>query len=374
MSSRDDEVNIWWIDDDHADADGPRQGERKALETQASHKLRIEAIHPAEIEDFLSRLTDEPPPDLMLIDYRLNHRKHQTKDTPFFARDGLTLRATLLRENRLKHVPAYLVSQVIKEEQTGSTDDLFDWVLTHQQLTTKNGGPLLRSDALDYRSLRVVDAEISNANTRQDTLETKIQVILELLKVPEESQYSLNHIIEQKVSSHLRSQSQLDTTDLELAPSLHCAIARWVRSTVLKIRGPLIDNQTAAVMAGSSLGYFTEKLKPQLELDGIEYTGIFHSTASMTLWRQSFLETLVSLSPTIDLSSPKNLAQSTATYLKVPRDEQSRCLVCNESWPETIAFDEEDPTDVAPVHWRCSEESTQIDAVIGFDVPRSFSN
>ena len=372
MTDSDKRVKVWWIDDDHADKKGPRHGELSALEAEADNALNLVPIHPAEFPDFLSDLSIEAAPDLLLIDFRLNNQKHTDKETPFFARDGVTLRGTTLGDSRLKDVPAYLVSGVTRESQIGSSDDYFDWVLSHQQLIGGNGGKVLWADASDYKHLREQDAAASAFDDPNLTQQALVTAICDLLNVPDASLFALEDLTQQTINSVLRSQSQLDTEDMKLAPSRPRAVAAWVRSTLQRIRGPLIDDIAAATILGATPDYFKTELKRRLNLEGVEYTGVFRRTASMTLWRQALLQCLESLSDTIHLSPAATLAKSAAAHFGIPENQRSTCRVCNKPWPEAIAFDEDDRTVDAAVHWRCSNEAVHIDSVLGFDVPRSF--
>ena len=373
MTNAEQRIKVWWIDDDHANKIGPRKAERVALETQTNHALDLVPIHPAEFGEFLSHLSNESKPDLLLIDFRLSNQPHPEKETPFFARDGVTLRGTTLGDKRLKDVPAYLVSGVTTKEQIGSSDDYFDWVLAHHQLIDGDGGKLLLDDASDYRLLRRRDAAASKLNSRNEIQLVLVAAISDLLRVPEASLESIESIANHTIRSLILSESTLDSEEIRLAPSRPRAIARWVRSALQRLSGPLIDQLRAATMLGTNREYFRTSIEPNLDLASVKYTGVFRDTASMTLWRQALLQSLLLQAETIELSSPASLAQSAAAHFNVPEHEQSICRVCKQPWPEAVAFDEDDPSVEAPVHWRCSNESTDVDSPFGFDVPRSFN-
>ena len=365
-----DKVTVWWIDDNHADATGPK--ERAALENPVRQSLNLVAIHPAEFGDYEAILANQLAPDLMLFDFRLGMRQHSTKVTPFFARDGVTLRSATLGIQELRKVPAYLVSRVANEAQTGSSDDHFDWVLSHEQLFTKLGGAFLLADAKDYRRLQHTLAATSESDDPSEVQQSLVAAIRTLLRVPEASVESVELLIGHTIRTVLRSESILDSGDMKLAPSRPRAIAQWVRSSLQRLRGPLIDELSAATMLGANLEYFKTVLQPSLDLGSVKYSGMFCRTVSMTLWREALLRWLLSQSPSIQLSTPTILAQSAAKFLDVPEGEQATCRVCKNRWPEAIAFDEDDPSVEAAVHWRCSTEAADIDSIFGFDIPRSF--
>ena len=374
MASGDDRVTVWWIDDDHVDHKGERQGERTALVKQAGDNLNLVAIHPAEFDDYKRNLENRPAPDLLLIDFRLGSVRHPTKLTPFFAKDGITLRGATFGIEGLKDAPAYLVSRVTQRAQVGSSDDHFDWVLSHQQLMDELGGGCLLTDAQDYRQLRKIHAAASEHDDRTKVQHALVTAIIDLLRVPVASVESVRELVSNAIATLLRAESSLDSDEMKLAPCRPRAIARWVRSDLQKRRGPLIDELNAANMLGTTLEYFTTKLRTKLNLGPVTYTGIFQRTTSMTLWRDAFLRYLHSESQSIRLSSPAILAQSAAKYFEVPEVDQSVCRVCKKRWPEVIAFDEDDPSVEAAIHWRCSKEATDIDSVFGFDIPRSFGD
>ena len=361
MADWNDNVTVWWVDDDHANTSGPRVGEGKALARKAGPGLLLVPMHPADFEEHASNLANEPVPDLLLIDFRLGMQSHPDKDTPLFARDGVSLRGAMLGMEELKDVPAYLVSSVTKKRQAGSMDVRFDWVLTHRELTGDLGGTFLLDDARDYRRLRTALAAVATADT-SDIPERRLVrgAVLDLLNVPADSVESVGEVLGHEVRTVLRNESVLDSVDLKLAPSRRRAISHWVRAALHRVRGPLIDERMAAAMLGTKLEYFEETLGPQLELESARYTGIFRSTAAMTLWRQALLERLLSASSDkIELSPPLALARTTAEYFNVPAQQQAVCRVCGERWPEAVGFDEEERTVDAAVHWRCSREGNR---------------
>ena len=371
MASDKEIVTVWWIDDDHTGARGPRAAERAVLEEQAGEALNLIAIHPAAFEDRVSDLSDESAPDLLLIDFRLGTGKLPGKDTPFYARDGATLRGITLGNPRLKDVPAYLVSQVARKEQIGSSDDQFDWVLSHQKLH-ELGGMFLATDAKDYRELRNRLGAALGSDGRKKVQRGLVDATCDLLRVPDASLDSVEEVVDHTVGTLLRNELTLDSDKMRLAPSRTRAIARWIRSALQKFRGPLIDELCAATMMGSNLEHFQRAIRPSMNLDSLEYTGIFRGTASMTLWRQDFLQLLVSQGESIQLSPRASLAQSAAEHFCVPEERRSVCRVCRKPLPEAIAFDEDDPRVEDTVHWRCSNEAAGVDSPIGFDIPRSF--
>lgn len=371
MKSYQDKIVVWWIDDDHADENGTRAAERDALVSQAGSDLDLVPIHPANFESHVLDLGIKPKPDLLLIDFRLSNQRKGGVEAPFFARDGVTLRGTTLGDKRLKDVPAYLVSGVIKKSQTGTSDEQFDWILSYQQLIDELGGKFLLDDARDYRELQKIHDDIPKNCSNVEIQKTLVKGILKLLQVPPDSTESVENIVRHTVANLLQSESKLDSDEIQLSPSRPRAIVRWIRSAMLKFRGPLIDERSAANMIGTKLEYFTENM--EFNFEPARYTGIFQRTASMTIWRQEFIHLLLSENETIELSSPPRLAKSASAYFKIPKDQIAVCRVCGESWPETIAVDDDDQTVEAAVHWRCSNETTNIESLYGFEIIRSFS-
>ena len=365
-------ITVWWIDDDHADPSGPRGVEQRTLVSQAGPDFELVPIHPAEFEERTSELSDGFPPDLLLIDFRLGMRDLPNRATPLFARDGVTLRGATMGIESLRDTPAYLVSGVAKKAQTGGMDANFDWVLSHRQLTRDLGGAFLRADASDYRRLRTDLSRACRPTQGKSLLVALADAVIKLLDVPSQSVEPVETLLRQTVASVLRCESILDTDDIKLAPSRPRAIARWVRSSLLCRRGPLIDDLMAATMLGTTTQHFRSSILPLLNLDSIQYKGVFCSTASMTFWRQALLDSLLLASDDIELSPPSVLARTATTYFEVPEDGRARCRVCQRQWPEGIGFDEDDPTVESAVHWRCSREATEVDNPTGFDVARSF--
>lgn len=373
MANGDDRVTVWWIDDDHMNEAEAMDRVRAALEENAGPDLNLVAIHPADFEDYASTISNAWAPDLLLIDFRLNTQRHPEKATPFFARDGVTLRGATLGDKILKDVPAYLVSRVTTEEQSGSSDDHFDWVLQHHALLGEDAGRFLLADAGDYRLLRQRVVAASGANSAKEIQSSLVEAICDLLRVPDSSLESVEELSRHTIRTLLRSESHLDSDEIRLAPSRPRSIARWVRSAVQGLRGPLIDGLSAANMLGTTARHFELSIEPALKDSQVIHAGLFGRTAAMTFWKDALLEWLLEQNRTIELSSPARLAQSAAAYFEVPETEKATCRVCKKHWPEAIAFDEDDAKVQAAVHWRCSREAPDVDALFGFDNPRSFA-
>ena len=325
MANGNEIVTVWWIDDDHADQTGQREAERAELIRQAGTVLNLVAIHPANFEDYATVLSIEASPDLLLIDFRLGMKELPGQPTPFFARDGVTLRGTMLGDSTLKDVPAYLVSGVIGNAQTGASDDHFDWVLSHTQLIER-GGSFLLSDASDYRLLRECHAAASSAKDRNLIQQALVTAVCDLLTVPDASLDSVVELARHTVASLLRTEASLDSVQVRLAPSRPRAIAHWMRSCLQCLRGPLIDELAAANMLGANPDYFRNHLAPRLDLESVKYTGVFRRTATMTFWRQKLLQSVLLENDAIESSSPAKLARSAAAHFNVPPAPPSVCL------------------------------------------------
>ena len=258
---------------------------------------------------------------------------------------------------------------MIGDSQTDSSDEQFDWVLSHSQLIER-GGTFLLADASDYRQLRARHAAASASDDRNQILRDLVTALCDLIRVPNSSRDSVEEPAGHKIEQFLRNESLLDSDDVKLTPSRCREIARWVRSDLLATRGPLIDERSVANMLGTTHKYFRETIEPRLNLDPLKYSGIFHRTATMRFWRQAFLQWLLSQDENIPISPPSNMARSAAAHFNVPEAERAICRVCRKPWPEAIAFDTDDPSVEDTVHWRCSMEATDRDAPLGFEVPR----
>lgn len=375
MANDNNGITVWWIDDDHADPTSGRDGEVAALMGQAGEGLAIVPIHPADFEERVGLLSPTTTPDMLLIDFRLSLHAHQDsgRETPFYARDGVSLRGAARGIPEFRDVPTYLVSRVVKDKQSGNLDEKFDWVLSHRQLIDELGGDFLLSDARDYRRMVDANKDASQGENPQEDEQNLVTAIVELLVAPEPSIDSLEDPIRHMAVAVMRSGSHLDSDELKLAPSQPLAVARWIRSTLQRLRGPLIDDLAAATALGMKQDYFGRSLKGQMDLDSIKYQGLFRATGTMTLWKEALREWVLSQNDEIELSSPAAFAQSSAEYFGVPPDDQAICRVCGKLWPESVAHDEDDLEVEAAVHWRCSKEATDIDTPYGFDVPRSFT-
>jgi len=377
------QTSIAWIDDDFSDNNSDRSRLVRDMETRSKGVLKVIALEPNGVEDWLSGVESgtKPVPSLILIDLFLRSSKVGQKRTLLIFDHGTKLVGLLSTNDQLADVPKYLVSRALEETSAGRQTDQFDWVLTHAQLA-ESGTDLLLRDTSDYRALKdifsKIDATARHSNSRE--FDALLEKYVGLLKVPAVCRDSVSDICKKVLSDLVRGRNtdlgrvRLGSDEVYVARGVVLAAARWVRSLLLKRSGPVIADLLAATTLGAKLEPFRIRVAPILEKEKMDalYSGIFSHSKYRRWWKEAIVDWALQKYNKLPISSPGNFAKSVAEKLALQDNEHATCVVCKEKWPETIARDSEDTSEWRQVHWHCSTIVDESNVPVGFDELREF--
>ncbi|HUV03262.1 MAG TPA: hypothetical protein VMW67_07495 [Desulfobacteria bacterium] len=343
----DQKVEIIWIDDEMED----HSEDAKYLE-YARKGLSVKIVHPSDLPEYLSEMKGgRGIPDLFLVDYFLD--QVESKEKRKFERRGLTV-AGMLREIDPER-PIYVVSQKgevkngIFISEAHAAKESFDRVLAFKEIQ-REGHDILYYDAIDYRALREA--------SRLD-----LTALFNLLKAPEDVRERLRLIVPTELRKGLS-----DSKATEHPEGNTMAFTRWTREILLSVPGFLYDELHAATYLGLSVESF-EKISS--EFDDAKYSGIFAKTAPQ-LWWVSELNSILFSHPKAQESKKTNPWELAPEVYEIPEEEQTKCVVCGGSHPETVGVNSKDSGDLKPVHYRCSELHPDMRRELFFDEPRGF--
>jgi hypothetical protein len=343
-------ARIVWIDDEFS-----RESSRSNATLQllkANPQLRIEPYHPLRFtKDIAER---HSAPDLFLVDYRLSQ---EPLDGEIYSGAGTSV-AGLIRDLYPEH-PIYLTSALLTHDHAGSQPELFERAVTRTLLTKGEGAALLVNDALTYRKVRATRDRQSPAPlckllatpalAKQDVLRT----------LPDDLKHGLGELVTGDVGQ----------ITYELGGTLR--FGRWVTRIFLQQPGILYDDLYTATHLGMSQRYLSEvflrKHKPAAV--GI-YAGIFASTYERRWWK-ALLGAYVLQQPGADKHDIVRPWELGPIVFKVPANARAKCVVCKQAYPETVAYDRDNPARRGAAHLRCSEPSVDKQPTLHFEHVRT---
>ena len=340
------DIRILWIDDDCEN----HKEDAKNLE-HAMPSLSIEIIHPTKLEEKL-KLEQKNMPDLYLVDYYLNEKPSSAGGEKYPDR-GITV-AGKLKEN-YPNFPVYGVShrddKGIFGNESQAANSVFDKILTFKILQD-NGANILFWDAKDYEKIR---------NIRKENIDD----LFLILKVPDSIKCRIQLVLPDTLRKGLGTKKEGNSI----------AFGRWVFEKFLQTPGFLYDDLHAATHLGMNEAAFkriSQDKKYEKKFKKIKYTGIFSKT-SQDLWWVSELNNLV-FSSSRAKKIDHNMTWEIAPILfNISDDEYSKCIVCNEPYPELVGINREDEKNIAPIHYRCSETYPFKKQELFFDEIRGFN-
>ena len=338
-------VSILWVDD---------YDRKDDIKNLRSKRLNIEWVHP---EDFSSKLQQyksvKTAPDLFLIDFYLDLKPNDKGEK--YRYHGLAVNA-LIRDKYPEH-PIYLVT----EEETGNGDArlsvwaqaaecAFDNILTLKEILRK-GKETLYYDALDYREIR------------DRTSRNKINTLLELLKAPASIKEKITLVLPDQLKSGLMPKSSDNPEGNTIS------FTRWVRELLFPHPGLLYNKlYTATLLGVNSDGFNRISRKFEKAL----YRGIFSITTEPKWWPSEINDILFSFKKAQQGRSSDTWSVST-TIFSIPETEISKCVVCNESFPETVGTNIDNPQEIDPVHFKCSTPDKNRQGQLYFEGHRVFN-
>ena len=145
--------------------------------------------------------------------------------------------------------------------------------------------------------------------------------------------------------------------------------AKWIKHTLLAYCGFIYDSLSAATSVGLPVKKFLEleDFKPAL------YKGIFSQSKEDRWWKRKLQAILIDKAQSTldikDIGNPFSLAEK---IYKLKKNEQLKCAVCKEKYPETVAFNKSNANDRQPVHFSCSSIDHSKENKLFFEEIRYF--
>jgi len=128
-------------------------------------------------------------------------------------------------------------------------------------------------------------------------------------------------------------------------------IYRWFRRKFYSMPGFLYDDHWVATFAGVKRDRFDKYVK---HFESSEYKGIFNDPGRPRWWKAKLYEAIYGKCK--DENAACRSTQDVANeVLRVKEQDRSKCCVCHEKWPETVAYlDQTEKASAKPMHLRCT--------------------
>lgn len=340
---------IFFIDDELNSSDETRANVRVELVNQLNkdNRFNIISFHPV---DFIKQSGEDQikmSPDLIIIDYKLGAGSNIESERY----NGTGYSMTSYCKERFADVPCYLISQLIDDGM--SVSEHYDKKLSHGFLTRQKGKDILASDCESYRTLKKQIETYQNA-----------QLIVTSLNIPEEEIDNFKIACPTEFWNELALKKPQNITDSE---SIFIKFTKWLNTTFLIKRGPLINSLELATLLGVSKEFFDIGFVNQTPLKNLfiekKYTGLFHNSFPEKWWAQQCYNEAINLLEGEGSSEPCKIFP---LKMSVPKKHWSVCPVCNEYFPETVAKDKDSEQDY-PCHWACCTAGEFSDDIVGFE-------
>lgn len=334
-------ISLIWIDDD--------KNHKKDAEyiMKKCANLEISFFHPTEFDP------DKKSADLFLLDDRLY--QHENDNNQKSKQRGLTLAADI--RVVFPEIPIYIFTNEFFEQGIFGTLSLATEGLADEKIFYKNiqrsGFEILYNDAIDYKKVR----SIEKLNYKQ---------LLKLLNPPEGINDDLYNALPEPLKEGLRP-----ANDEEKPDGNSLFFGKWVKRILLTYSGFLYDS----LFAATSVGLPEEKFLKIGDFKQALYDGVFSKPRKPLWWKGKLTSILIDKAQKSmkinDIGNPFSIAEKA---YNLREEEQLRCAVCKEKYPETVAFNKDDESDRQPVHLSCSEVDRSKENKLFFEEIRYFEN
>ncbi len=191
-------------------------------------------------------------------------------------------------------------------------------------------------DVFDRQNINALARFLPNiAKGHEDARAIRSQSnLLNALKVPEKEW----DVFPYALPDELRS-----PTDMGSPKFVH-DLFRWFRHTLHAVPGFLYDKRWLALTLGIEEEYINNYLD---KVSDCQYSGLWCDPADLRWWKADLYEFAWTMG--------KSVQESASEKIPVPDNHRSQCYKCQESWPEVMAFVDENPSsEEYPMHLRCS--------------------
>ncbi|WP_413496505.1 hypothetical protein [Shewanella baltica] len=332
-------MKILVIDDKSNDGSYPRKGLLEVLEQRQKITCDIIEPDPEALKQKLEKI-QAGEYDLIIVDYMLERARTIFKT-------GTALYSLI--HAYAHRTPIYLIS--VKTAPTNQIGD-FDLFINDDAI---NNHDAFKADIQSHIALRsctslsVFVALIQCPEALQDDIATMIKPIL--AKPESNTQDNENQIPEK-----------------EIADSLNLRLFRWLARSLLRKEGPLVCRAGAAGLLGISVDYF-DSISPQF--DNALYNGIFNQSFDKRWWGV-LLEDKVfeKTDPENDLEKYPFKEAASKLLGATNKNDLSKCVVCQEPYPDGLGIVTDQENELLPVHISCSEFNDTLPQEPFFRNPR----
>lgn len=338
-------VSVLWVDDEDRTED---------VKNLSSELLNIEWLHPEGFETKLKEYESAKNtiPELFLIDFYLGQKESANGEK--YPYHGLAPNA-LIRDKYPEH-PIYLVTAEETEngdarlsEWAQAAECTFDNILTLKEIQRK-GKEILYYDALNYRKIR------------NETASNNINALFDLLKAPDSVRDKVKLVLPDELKAGLMPKNSINPEGNTIS------FSRWVRELLFANPGLLYDQLYTATLLGVNPKGF-ERISGKF--GKALYTGVFSETEELMWWVSIINDIVFSHKEAQEVKSSDTWVVST-TIFSIPEEERSKCVVCNDFFPETVGTNVDNLREIGPVHFRCSSPDVNKKRQLYFDGPRVF--
>ncbi|MDB2272847.1 hypothetical protein PM032_17935 [Halorubrum ezzemoulense] len=315
-----DNYQVWWIDDQE-------KHKKAAAELENSHPdLEVSFRTPGKLDDF------ETSPDLILVDWFLDKETQSNYDK------GISVEAKL-REMVDSESPIYGFSgEASKRSDEQFTNNRFDYgIFKRSELSSPDSADLLIKDIQSYEKIQTARGE-------------DIQALLDLLDVPEDDYQGVKSVIPREFNDGLPEKGE--------KPGASLNFARWVRTRFLPTPGPLLNTKWAATQLGidaEAFGEYSGQFNSVEISENLEYSGVFSHRSEKRYWESQLMRALAKLEKESDV---ERTIQETwrigVAVLGVSDEHRAKCVVCRETYPQTVAARKPGEDADLPAHYRHS--------------------
>lgn len=306
-------LNFLWIDDNPN-----RELDSHNLSDQLNVNIKFKNVkHKDLIGELNKLLSEDEPPDLVLMDHMLNNVKIGNFKT------GSTA-AEYIRENdRWRDCPIVCTTAVRLNNEVFDFHRKSIYADVIEISKISNYYSTFLSIAESFKILRVRAPQ--NVND-----------LVNLLKAPVDEEKRLKDILPE----------DLKTEDGYKDRSLLYRISNWVRHNLIAKPGFLYDQLWTATLIGIKVESFKKVEEHFIEA---KYDGIFADKGKKRWWQTKLREILFSKFPDSDTIFPCILGRKLPGIIE---EDFSKCYASGEDYPETVAFIDETSLKKAPMRIR----------------------
>jgi hypothetical protein len=144
-------------------------------------------------------------------------------------------------------------------------------------------------------------------------------------------------------------------------PSLYRQISKWVRGILIERPGFLYDSLWAATFLGLNEKGF-KKVEPMFSK--AKYNGLFADEKTKRWWSSSLNEIVYSRP---NAESPSASWKMGRSLPNIKKSDFSRCYVCENEFPETVAYTDESADARYAMHLRCTTSHPKYSKALFFE-------